>query len=462
MTYLATRPSVLYRSEDVDRYLNGAGGDDPVDTFNHFHHIPALSGPATLDSRSVSHISHITPKGDLYDTHGKVAFSASHPAPAPAPPGLQPYGASYLDLRTQSMVERQAAHTVPQIGALKTRSSVRGPNQVEYDMTLRAKDAQIQALSDSVLVLTAENDSLVQRSKAALESSAVLIEERDTAVATQESLRAELEEATQKHTTQIVEWDTTLKEQMELHRTEMRDMQESMKEAADSLKKMGDEVSHLKTDVETGRHMMVESESMVRHLHGVIDQQQGRLVSMQQDVATTNLNAERRIAEAQLHAQQAHQQQQQQQQQHYQLAPQPTPQTYHSYIEIDQTSPANRAYGAQPMQTMQTLPTQPSISPIPADAQGALEAAQSVFPVCQPLSVSEAQDSVATLRARVLQLEAKRATLKQRKVAQTVRDADSMRSYSAVESKASSPRRPPVEGRVYHSHAYMNHDTEFI
>ena len=278
---LPKRSAPLYKDDDVNHYFNGSGGDPP---FSHHHrdygHPPSHpAGDLTLDSRSVSHLSHATRPPCLLP---HVADAAAAAPPQAAAPHAY-LGGSYLDVQAQRMVDRVPVSTVPvDIGGLKARSAVRRPTAVEFDQELRHRDEQIAALSETVAGLRGDRAEL--EAGLADASSRLAAEARAAAATAEEAqwLKEELAARDAAWGTQAAEWERVLRASQDAHRAEVDAARAAAGEAAAAA--AAEEARGLRREVAGGNEALRRAEGAVEGLRVVVGEQQQRLAEAQAQV----------------------------------------------------------------------------------------------------------------------------------------------------------------------------------
>ena len=285
-------PSVLYKSSDIDRYLNGALGDTTSTA-------SVVGIPKTVishDSRSVSHMSPITANRTLVDFNGRIAPRESSPQrDLLATADIAAYTSrthfpSYLDLKTQGMVERVVPHTKPisaQLpgASLRQKSSVRGLNTDEFHHSLLSKDRQLESLTDTVLALSNENTSLKSEAMYAQDRISQLVADRELSQTTMQGLQMQLEAQSKQFTDQVTGWELLQKETTDAHRLELENVRTGLTDAVTKIQELT--INFDKSRQET---LIAQNESDVKthqisNLETLSQVQQQRLLEMSQSLA---------------------------------------------------------------------------------------------------------------------------------------------------------------------------------
>eukprot|EP01060_Flectonema_neradi_P014265 TRINITY_DN2096_c1_g1_i1.p1 TRINITY_DN2096_c1_g1~~TRINITY_DN2096_c1_g1_i1.p1 ORF type:complete len:440 (+),score=92.56 TRINITY_DN2096_c1_g1_i1:209-1528(+) len=285
-------PSVLYRSEDVDRYMNGALGD----TASAVTAAGVARTVVSQDSRSLSHISPITAKGTLADFTGRIV--PKEPSPQRnllATADLAAYTSkahfpSYLDLKTESLVSRAVPFTEPLSAqppgaSLRQKSTVRGLNTEEFHSSLLSKDKQIESLTDTVLALSNENTSLKSEAILSQERITQLVADRDLSQTTVQGLQMQLEVQSKQFIDQVAGWEQLQKETTEAHRRELENVRSGLVDAAAKIEVLTTDLGKSKQETLIAQNEFEASRHKISNLETLSQVQQQRLVEMSQTLA---------------------------------------------------------------------------------------------------------------------------------------------------------------------------------
>eukprot|EP01064_Diplonema_japonicum_P038556 TRINITY_DN9380_c0_g1_i1.p1 TRINITY_DN9380_c0_g1~~TRINITY_DN9380_c0_g1_i1.p1 ORF type:complete len:366 (+),score=88.46 TRINITY_DN9380_c0_g1_i1:35-1132(+) len=281
-------PSVLYRNEDVNRYLSGSavGYRDDV--------VPR--SPSLPDHRYAFNA------GDINAVTAAPVSNVLYQTPEAAPPVPVGYShGSYLDYRAQYMVDREPlSSTTPVQNSSRVKSTIRNINAGELSGALRNKETQVQSLTETVLSLTEEKADFQAQLVRAKEMTLSAEADRDLAEANANRMQAELETHSKKWLTQAEEWEKITEKTMENHRKEVEMVHHSLSEACSTIQSLNSEMLSVRNASDKYKQKYEDSDKQVRNLTNIVEVQQKKLVDMAEEIHHRQLEQRKAAARADL------------------------------------------------------------------------------------------------------------------------------------------------------------------